>query len=80
MDKALKDISSENRDTFPSVRLLVALYSVFAAMALVVSFLLNLDSEQITVCLLVSWLLTSGALAMSIFLEISPIDASDDDY
>ncbi|MCC6219719.1 MAG: hypothetical protein IT291_00595 [Deltaproteobacteria bacterium] len=68
-----RDIIKENGkaelESFPSARLLVKLYSFGAILALVFTFTLTLDSTQVTLALLTSWILTSGALGLSIFVE-----------
>ncbi|MCB0345826.1 MAG: hypothetical protein KDD66_11965 [Bdellovibrionales bacterium] len=65
-----QDASSEDAE-FPSVKLLVSLYSYGAIFALVLSFSAHLDSTQIGVCLMLCWLLTSGALGLSVCLKES---------
>lgn len=54
---------------FPSVELLVSLYSFGAILALVLSFSARLDAAQIAVCLMICWLLTSGALGLSVYIK-----------
>ena len=61
-------------ESFPSTRMLVMLYSGAAVTALLMSFTLPLDPIQTTWCLVISWLLTSGALGMSLFMEAPELD------
>lgn len=58
-------------DGFPSVRFIVSLYSVGALASLALAFKSGIDSAQTTNCLFISWLLALGALAMSVFSEVT---------
>lgn len=64
-----KPESKAHEAHFPSVGMLVFMYSTAALIALLLTFIRPLDQMQITFCLVISWLLTSGALGMSLFLE-----------
>ena len=61
---------------FPSTQLLITYYSIGALAALLMTFSLNLSSGQMSLCLGISWLLTLGALALSLAAER---EAEEDD-
>ena len=66
----------EKTEGFPSTRFLVKLYAAGAITALVFSFIVARDPSQTTACLAISWICTSGALGMSVFLDM-PQDRED---
>ena len=66
--------AEEDAGMFPSWRMIISLYSIGAVVALVFAFNPSLDSLQTTNCLLISWMLALGALAMSILCEPEPIE------
>ncbi|MCB0359626.1 MAG: hypothetical protein KDD44_08315 [Bdellovibrionales bacterium] len=69
MNEPITDESTPQDSEFPSPGFLIRLYGAGAILALVFSFALPLDPVQITGCLAVSWLLTTGALTMAIHME-----------
>lgn len=62
---------------FPSVQVLITLYTFGAFLGVISSLLGGLNSAQITVSLLISWVLTLGALRLS--LISSPDDKSNEE-
>jgi len=69
----------EERNPFPSVSLLVKLYTLGALASIVVGLALPLDTAQVTLCLAIGWLLTSISLFMSVFMELPTEDAEEDE-
>lgn len=64
-----QQIPSET-EQFPSLGFLVRTYMVGAIIAIVLGFSMTLDTTQVTICLGLGWFLTSGALFMSVFLQL----------
>ena len=68
----------ESQRLFPSTELIVLLYSLGALVGLCFAFSGNLGPLQTTNCLLLSWILALGALAMSVLGE--PSEQTEEDF
>jgi len=79
--EVLRPMSEQSQEeTFPSTKFLVSTYSAGALCALFWSFVLPLDPYQITTCLFFGWMLSVGALAMSLQIFTAESETSEDDY
>jgi hypothetical protein len=67
-------------EAFPSVSLLVKVYTLGAIGSIVLGLSLPLDTAQVTVCLGLGWLLTSMSLVMSVFVDFPRDDTEEDEY
>lgn len=80
MDRDFQDTSEQQDEIvgFPSMRMIVLLYSLGALIGLFFAFNPAMSSLQTTNCLLLSWLLATAALGMSILVDSSPTEIDED--